>query len=83
MSATIQMPPELVWDYPAPPEDLHWRLQRVGSWFPGFGRDRHTVRQLFLHLRELDIPPETKALIELYEEAWQAREREEACGGDR
>jgi hypothetical protein len=70
----VTVPRELVWDYEKAPEDLLWRLQRIGDWFPAFGRDRHTVRELFLHLDALNLPAETKTLITLYEEAWRARE---------
>jgi hypothetical protein len=66
----------LVWDYPAPLDDPLWRLQRIADWFPGFGRDRETVAALYAHRGELRIPPETRALIELYEEAWREREAE-------
>jgi hypothetical protein len=45
----IPVPRVLLWDYETPPEDLLWRLRRVGSWFPAVGRDRETVRALFEH----------------------------------
>jgi hypothetical protein len=69
----VRLPQSLVWDYREPPRDLLWRLQRVASWFPAYGRDRRTVRLLFEHRAELSIPVEVRTLIELYEEAWQER----------
>ncbi|MBI2895433.1 MAG: hypothetical protein HYY06_17895 [Deltaproteobacteria bacterium] len=72
----IPVPPELLWDYREAPADLMWRLNRIARWFPLRGRDRRTVRQLFLHRDELSFEPEIRVLIELYEEAWRARERE-------
>lgn len=52
-----------------------WRLQRIAEWFPAYGRDRETVRQLFERRAELRIPEEVRSLIELYEECWQERGR--------
>lgn len=72
----IPVPRELLWDYPEAPADLRWRLQRIARWFPLRGRDRPTVRQLYLHRDELNLEPEVRVLIELYEEQWRARERE-------
>jgi hypothetical protein len=76
----VEVPPELLWDYREPPEDPIWRLQRIAEWFPAFGRDRATVAQLYAHRRDLRVPPEVRALIEIYEEAWSERE---VGGGDR
>lgn len=73
MADAVPIPRELVWDYAEPPEDPGWRLQRIADWFPAFGRDRRTVRLLYEHRAELRIPPEVRALIELYEEEWQKR----------
>jgi hypothetical protein len=64
----VRVPPELLWDYPVAPEDPLWRLQRVGEFFPQFGRDRETVRALWRHRSELRLPPEVVALIGLYAE---------------
>lgn len=69
----VRVPRELLWDYREPPKDALWRLQRIAEWFPAYGRDRETVRQLFERRAELRIPEETRALIELYEEAWRER----------
>ncbi len=74
MAEMIDIPRPLLWDHRLPPEDLHWRLQRIAEWFPAFGRDRKTVRALFGCRHELRVPPEVRALIELYEEAWRDRE---------
>lgn len=79
MAETIPIPRELVWDYAEPPEDLRWRLQRIADWFPAFGRDRRTVRLLYEWGNELRIPPEVRALIDLYEEEWQKREAPRAA----
>jgi hypothetical protein len=65
---------DLVWDYGEAPADPAWRLQRIGEAFPAYGRDRRTVALLFAQRHALRLPPETRALIELYEEAWRARE---------
>lgn len=72
----VAIPPELVWDYPEPPADLMWRLNRIARWFPLRGRDRRTVRMLHLHRDELRLEPEVRVLIELYEEMWKARDHE-------
>jgi AbrB family looped-hinge helix DNA binding protein len=69
-----EMPPELVWDYETPPDDRAWRLQRIADWFPAFGRDRETVAQLYAYRHELNVPPEVRSLIEIYEEVWRERE---------
>ena len=78
MADLVPIARELVWDYAEPPDDLRWRLQRIADWFPAFGRDRRTVRMLYEHRHALRIAPEVRALVELYEEAWQAYE---AAGG--
>lgn len=80
MAEVVPIPPELVWDYAEPPEDLLWRLQRIADWFPAFGRDRRTVRLLYAHRAELRIAPEVRSLIELYEEEWR---KQDAAGGAR
>lgn len=69
----VRVPRDLLWDYREAPEDVLWRLQRIAEWFPAYGRDRETVRQLYAHRTQLRIPEETRALIELYEEAWRER----------
>lgn len=71
----VQIHRDLVWDYDDPPADPVWRLQRIADAFPAYGRDRGTVAQLFAHLKSLELRPETRLLIELYEEAWRERER--------
>jgi hypothetical protein len=73
MVEVVAIPPELVWDYAKPPEDILWRLQRIADWFPAFGRDRVTVRLLYAHRDQLRIPPEVRSLIELYQEEWGTR----------
>ena len=72
----IDVPKELVWDYPEAPPDPMWRLQRVASRFPVLGRDRKIVAALFQARFRLRIPQETFDLIELYEEKWREREGE-------
>lgn len=76
----VEVPRELLWDYREPPADPLWGLQRIAEWFPAFGRDRPTVRQLFTRRDELRVPPEVRRLIEIYEELWQEREQQ---GDDR
>ncbi len=78
--ATVEIPPELVWDYRTPPEDPIWRLQRIAEWFPAFGRDRATVAQLYDFRNTLRIPPEVRKLIEIYEGIWRQREANRADG---
>jgi hypothetical protein len=70
----VPIPKNLVWDYAEPPADPMWRLQRIADAFPAYGRDRRTVRFLYEHRDELRLRPETRALIELYEEVWKERE---------
>lgn len=77
---TVHVPPELLWDYRVPPEDPIWRLQRIADWFPAFGRDRETVAQLYAHRDALNVPPETRTLIEIYEKVWREREAGRADG---
>jgi hypothetical protein len=74
MAEHVDIPPELVWDYSSPPDDLMWRLQRIAEWFPAFGRDPHTVALLYQRREALKVPPEIRELIELYEEARVAAE---------
>lgn len=62
----VEIPPELVWDYPSAPPDELWRLQRIAEFFPRFGRDRATVVALFGELDSLRIPAEVRQLIILY-----------------
>lgn len=69
----IRVPRELLWDYGEAPADPLWRLQRIAEWFPAYGRDRATVHELYVHRDQLRVPEETRALIELYEEAWRER----------
>ena len=54
-----------------------WRLQRIADAFPGYGRDRATVAQLFKNRDRLELKPEIRRLIELYEEMWATREQEQ------
>jgi hypothetical protein len=72
----VDIHPDLVWDYPQPPADPLWRLQRIADAFPGYGRDRQTVGLLFANRDKLRMRPETRALIELYEDAWRRRQGE-------
>jgi hypothetical protein len=75
----IEVPRELLWDVGEAPDDDAWRLQRVAEWFPAFGRDRATVRELYRHRARLLVPAEIRASIELYERAWRLRRGEDAC----
>jgi hypothetical protein len=70
----VRIPKNLVWDYADPPKDPIWRLQRIADAFPAYGRDRPTVGLLYEHRHDLRLRPETRALIELYEEVWRERE---------
>jgi hypothetical protein len=62
----IDVPRELVWDYPEPPGDELWRLQRLVDFFPHYGRDRETVRALMRRRADLRMATETKLLLEIY-----------------
>lgn len=75
----VQVPPEPLWDYREAPADPLWRLQRIAEWFPAFGRDRATVAQLYARRGDLRVPPEVRALIEIYEEVWRERETRPRC----
>lgn len=74
MGIEVPIHPDLVWDYATPPTDARWRLQRIADAFPAYGRDRRTVELLYEFRGELDLAPETRALIELYREEWARRE---------
>jgi hypothetical protein len=50
-------------------------LQRIAEWFPQFGRTRLVGQRLRERLDELDVPLETRRLIELYAEEWEKRDR--------
>lgn len=63
---TITVPRALCWDYPRPPEDELWRLQRIAEFFPQFGRTRRTIAALFRRRAELRVPDEVKELIAIY-----------------
>jgi hypothetical protein len=76
----VDIHPDLVWDYPVAPLDPIWRLQRIADAFPAYGRDRRTVELLHRFRADLRLAPEIEALIELYREAWDARDREERSG---
>ncbi len=67
----VAVPPELLWDYRTQPEDPDWALQRIAEWFPAFGRDRATVAELYRRRHALNIPPEVRTLIEIYEDLWR------------
>ena len=69
----IPVPREILWDYRAAPEDLLWRLQRIADFFPRYGVDRQTVALLYAHREELKLERGTRALIEEYHQAWEAR----------
>ena len=77
----VTLHPDLAWDYPDPPGDPMWRLQRIADAFPAYGRDRQTVAQLHERRDALRLRPETRLLIELYEECWREREAARANEG--
>lgn len=69
----LELPKEIVWDYPVPPRDDLWRLQRLADFFPHFGRDRASVQLLNQRLPELKIPQEVAELIRMYAEYYENR----------
>jgi hypothetical protein len=69
----IPVPKPLLWDYAEAPQDVIWRLQRIADYFPHYGTDRTTVRQLHEHRDELKLDVATRALIDEYYRVWQAR----------
>lgn len=69
----IAVPKEILWDYREPPADLLWRLQRIADFFPLYGRDRATVALLYAHRDELKLDNATRALVEEYQAAWEAK----------
>ena len=78
MDADVPIHPDLVWDYAEAPRDPLWRLQRIADAFPSYGRDRRTVSLLMRYRDVLRLAPETRALIELYEQAWVQRAAQRA-----
>jgi hypothetical protein len=66
----LDLPKEIVWDYPTPPLDAAWRRQRLASFFPHYGRDRRSVAELYANVTDLQVAPEVKSLIALYARAW-------------
>ena len=70
----IEVPRDIVWDYPEPPKDELWRLQRIADFFPQYGRDRETVRALCRRRKELRVPREVLTLIEIYANCYQVRD---------
>jgi len=73
MEGMIPVPKEILWDYIEPPLDLIWRLQRIADFFPRYGRERETVELIYTHRDELKLDGATRALIEEYYRAWQAK----------
>jgi len=69
----VTVPKEILWDYREAPEDLLWRLQRIADFFPRFGRDPETVVLLHENRDRLRLEPATRALIEEYHRAHDAR----------
>ena len=67
----IELPPEIVWDYPEAPRDELWRLRRLAEFFPQFGRDVPSVTALYLRRHELGAPPDLIELVEMYARAWR------------
>jgi hypothetical protein len=69
----IAVPKDILWDYREPPQDLFWRLQRIADFFPLYGRDRETVALLYAHRGQLRLDGATRALIDEYRAAWEAK----------
>src|SRR5438552_9745658 len=69
----VEVPRELLWDHAEAPDDLLWRLQRIADFFPAFGKDYETVRELHRRRDELRLDAPTRLLIEEYHRAWQAK----------
>ncbi len=72
---TVHIPKELLWDYREPPDDLLWRLQRIGDFFPAYGTDRETIKLLFKYRGKLKLEEGTHKLIALYKEVWNQRKK--------
>jgi hypothetical protein len=69
----LELPKAIVWDYPEPPVDELWRLQRLADFFPSYGRDRASVEALLRRLSDLKVPPEVAELIRIYAEYYAIR----------
>ncbi|MDA8214545.1 MAG: hypothetical protein M0Z64_04605 [Nitrospiraceae bacterium] len=69
----IHIPPELLWDYKEPPDDILWRLQRIADFFPQYGAERETVELLFEYRDKLKLEEGKYKLIALYKEVWDEK----------
>ncbi|MEW6740602.1 MAG: hypothetical protein ACOYU2_05905 [Nitrospirota bacterium] len=69
----IYIPPELLWDYKEPPDDILWRLQRIADFFPAYGTERETVELLFEYRDKLKLEEGKYKLIALYKEVWDEK----------
>lgn len=69
----IHIPPELLWDYKDPPDDLLWRLQRIADFFPAYGADKKTVDLLFEYRGKPKLEGGKYKLIALYKEVWDEK----------
>lgn len=69
----IHIPPELLWDYKQPPDDIFWKLQRIADFFPLHGTDRETVELLFQCRERLKLEKGKYKLIALYKEVWDEK----------
>lgn len=69
----IHIPPELLWDYKEPPNNILWRLQRIADFFPAYGTDRETVELLFEYKDRLKLEEGKYKLICLYKEVWDEK----------
>ncbi len=70
---TVNIPPELLWDYTEPPDDILWRLQRIADFFPQYGTERETVDLLFEYRDNLKLEQGKYKLIALYKEVWDEK----------
>lgn len=69
----IPIPPELLWDYKKPPDNVLWRLQRIADFFPAYGTDKEIVDLLFRYKDKLRLEEGKYKLIALYEEVWNEK----------
>lgn len=72
-SKNVHIPPELLWDYREPPDDILWKLQRIADFFPQYGTDRETVELLFEYKDKLKLEEGKAKLITLYKEVWDEK----------
>lgn len=69
----IHIPPELLWDYIEPPDDLLWRLQRIADFSRHTEPIKKTVDLLFEYRDKLKLEQGKYKLIGLYKEVWDEK----------